>query len=251
MDKPPWLNVDAPAGPVEAAFLRPLLLGEGIAPFRIIDTALAVVPVVEGQILDSAAAAQSGHRFLAAWLRQTEAQWGEHASRNANGNLRMTLSERINHMRGLSLQAGVTGPRVVYTKAGTLLSAAIVEDDAFVIDHKAYWAAVESLDEARYLATLVNSRTVLDRVVPMQPRGWRDPRDFDKLVWELPIPEFAAGNALHAALAAVGQEAEAVAASVELPTGDYRRKRRAIRDALAAAGLAARMETLVARLLDG
>lgn len=32
---------------------------------------------------------------------------------------------------------------------------------------------------------------------------------------------------------------------------DYRRKRRAIRDALAEAGLAARMDALVARLLDG
>lgn len=33
--------------------------------------------------------------------------------------------------------------------------------------------------------------------------------------------------------------------------GDYRRKRRVIRDALAEAGLAARMDGLVARLLDG
>jgi hypothetical protein len=40
------------------------------------------------------------------------------------------------------------------------------------------------------------------------------------------------------------------AASVVLPEGDYRRKRRAIRDALARTGLSVRMEALVGRLLD-
>lgn len=45
--------------------------------------------------------------------------------------------------------ANVSGPPVVYTKAGTLLSAAIVEDANIVIDHKAYWTETLSLDEAR------------------------------------------------------------------------------------------------------
>jgi hypothetical protein len=35
-----------------------------------------------------------------------------------------------------------------------------------------------------------------------------------------------------------------------LPEGDYRRKRRAIRAALASTGVAARMEALVGRLLE-
>ena len=55
----------------------------------------------------------------------------------------------------------------------------------------------------------------------MQARGWRDPRDFDNLVWELPIPEFDAGSILHQELAAAA-EAEATAEAVELPDGDYR-----------------------------
>jgi hypothetical protein len=37
---------------------------------------------------------------------------------------------------------------------------------------------------------------------------------------------------------------------VVLPEGDYRRKRRAMRDALARTGLAARIDALVAKLLD-
>ena len=45
MDRPPWNRVPPPAGPVEVRFLRPLLLGESIAPFRQLETVLAVVPV--------------------------------------------------------------------------------------------------------------------------------------------------------------------------------------------------------------
>src|SRR5215211_1288826 len=70
----------------------------------------------------------------------------------------------------------------------------------------------------------------------LQPRGWRDPRDFDNLVWQLPIPEYDGGHPLHCRLAAAGTEAERIAAMVALPEGDYRRKRRVIRDALAATG---------------
>lgn len=249
MDKAPWLRVPPPAGPVEAQFLHPLLLGESVAPFCLLDLALAVVPVEGRVILDAQAAAEAGQRHLAAWLRDIERKWAANASKGADGKPRMTLQQRIDHMRGLSLQFAAPGPKIAYTKAGTLLSAAMVEDPSVVIDHKAYWAPIRSLDEARYLCAIINSDTVLQRIIPMQPRGWRDPRDFDKLIWELPIPAFDRDLALHREIAAAAAEAEGIAAAVALPEGDYRRKRRAIRDALALTGLAARMEALVATLL--
>jgi hypothetical protein len=251
LDKMPWLEVLPPAGPVEGRFLRPLLLGESVAPFRLLDPVLAVIPVEGHTVLDAQEAAAAGHRHLAAWLRDIEEKWVAHASKNADGSLRMTLRERLDHMRNLSLQLTAPGPKIVYTKAGTLLSAAVVEDPNVIIDHLAYWAPLRSLDEARYLCAIVNSDVVLQRVIPMQPRGWRDPRHFDNLVWELPIPEFDRGVTLHQELAAAAAEAERTAAMVVLPAGDYRRKRRAIRDALASTGLAARMDALVGALLGG
>jgi hypothetical protein len=162
----------------------------------------------------------------------------------------MTLRQRIDHMRTLSLQLAVPGPKIAYTKAGTRLSAAVVEDPSVVIDHMAYWAPIRSMNEARYLCVIINSDTVLQRVIPMQARGWRDPRHFDNLVWELPIPEFQEGSILHRELAAAGAEAETTASAVVLPEGDYRRKRRAVRNALGDTGLAARMDALVGRLLE-
>jgi hypothetical protein len=250
MDKRPWNRVPPPAGPVEVQFLRPLLLGESVAPFRLLETALAVIPVEGHAILNADAAVGLGHRHLAAWLRDIEAKWAAHASRKADGLPRMTLTQRIDHMRTLSLQLATPGPRVVYTASGTRLSAAVVEDPRAIVEHKAYWAPIRSLDEARYLCVIINSGAVLQRVIPRQSRGWRDPRDFDNLVWELPIPEFDGNLELHRDLAAAGAEAETTVAAVVLPEGDYRRKRRAIRDVLASTGLAARMEALVGRLLD-
>jgi SAM-dependent methyltransferase len=251
LDKAPWKDVPPPAGPVEETFVRPLLLGEGLAPFRLLDTVPAVIPAEEGRLLDSAAAADAGHRHLAGWLRQIEGKWAAHAARGHDGAPNRTLSQQIDHMRKLSAQFTSPGTKVVYTASGTLLSALIIEDNAIIIEHKAYWAPARSMDEARYLCALINSATVLKRVTPMQSRGWRDPRDFDKLVWELAIPEFDRADSLHRDLAAVAAEAEKTAAAVALPGGDYRGKRRAIRDALAEAGIGERIEALVARLLDG
>ncbi len=132
-----------------------------------------------------------------------------------------------------SVQDGAAATRVVYTKAGTLLSACMVEDPGIVVDHMAYWAAARSVEEARYLCAIINSGAVLRLVTPLQPRGWRDPRHFDNLVWELRIPEYDRALLLHRTLAAAAARAEAVAASVPLREGaDFRVHRRAIRDAI-------------------
>jgi hypothetical protein len=120
------------------------------------------------------------------------------------------------------------------------------------VDTKAYWAAARSIDEARYLTAVLNSATVLNRIIPMQPRGWRDPRDFDNLVWELPVAEYDQRRALHRELAHAAAEAERVADMVQLTEGaHFMRQRRAIRDALAENGIAATIDALVVRLLDG
>jgi hypothetical protein len=251
LDKAPWKSVDPPRGAVEVGSLRPILLGEGIAPFRLLATALGVLPVLGGALFDAAAAANAGHRHLAAWLRDIEAKWLEHCTKRPDGTPRMTLGLRLDHMHGVSAQLPATSMKVVYTKAGTLLSAAVLDDPIVVVDHKAYWAVARSIEEARYLTAIVNSGTVLARVIPMQPRGWRDPRDFDNLVWELPVPEFDRRQGLHRELADAAAEAERVAAIVPLREGaHFMRQRRAIRDALAEDGIAARIDALVVRLLD-
>jgi hypothetical protein len=90
-----------------------VVLGESVAPFRLLDTPLAVIPVEDGRLLDSAAAAAAGFPHLAAWLRDCEAKWDRHARRGNDGRPRMTLLQQLDYMRKLTRQLTVSGPRVV------------------------------------------------------------------------------------------------------------------------------------------
>ncbi|MFX8242950.1 hypothetical protein ABTL31_19585, partial [Acinetobacter baumannii] len=78
-----------------------------------------------------------GHRGLAAWLRDAEAKWNEHSNKAADGIPRITLTQTVNHLQKLTAQATRAPIRVLYTKAGTRLSACWLEDDDVIIDHKA------------------------------------------------------------------------------------------------------------------
>jgi len=183
LDKYPWTTVEPPRGPVEIQFLRQILLGETVAPFRLLDTVTAVIPLDGAKLLDAKAATEAGYRHLAAWLRDVEHKWTEHSNKKADGVPRMTLSERLNHMRGLSVQAGPPAIRVLYTKAGTRLSAARIAANDVLVDTKAYWASARSQAEAVYLIAVINSAAVLARIIhrtarnrPRPPNTWA--RDF-------------------------------------------------------------------------
>jgi hypothetical protein len=120
-----------------------------------------------------------------------------------------------------------------------------------VIDHKLYWSAPASEEEAHYLVAILNSETARARTEALQSRGQFGARDFDKVIWTLPIPRYDAANALHGELAAAAREAEARAAVVDLPEDvRFQRARGLVRAALTEDGIAQRIDALVARLLD-
>ena len=100
------------------------------------------------------------------------------------------------------------------------------------------------------MATVINSAAVLAKITDLQPHGQRDKRHFDNLVWTLPIPEYDDTDLLHRDLAAAATHAETIAAAVPLTDAQhFTAKRRAIRAALVADGVAAEMEALVDALL--
>ncbi len=250
LDKRPWTTVQPPNGPVEAEFLRPVLLGESIAPFRVLKAATCVVPVRGREVLDSRSAADAGFRHLAAWLRDVEVKWAANASKRVDGTPRMTLRQQLDHMRKLSAQLSPPATRVVYAASGIQPAAAVVNDRDAIVEHAAYWAPARSLAEGRYLIAILNSETARALGEDAQPKGQGGARHFDNLIWELPIPEYNRRIELHRDLAGAAATAERVAAAVALPEGAYfTRQRRAIRDALVANGIAHEIDTLVARLL--
>ena len=251
LDKFPWTTVEPPHGPIELQFLRRLVLGETITPFRLLTPLTAVIPLDGSVVLDSQTASQAGYRHLSAWLRDAESKWIALSNKGADGAPRMSLRERIDYMRNLSWQTMAPSIRVLYAKAGTRLCAARIAANDALVDTKAYWAAARSASEAGYLIAVINSKAVLAKVADLQPHGEAGTRrDFDNLVWTLPIPEYDDTDQVHRDLAAAAVRAEEVAASVDLTSSrHFVGKRNLIRAALAANGIAAEIEALVDAIL--
>jgi hypothetical protein len=245
-EKQPWKSLAGVEHRVEAEFLRPVLLGESILPYRVWRAFEGVVPIIgQGTLLDAEAAANRGLSGLHGWMSAAERIWYAHTESGA-----MKLVERWNYHNELGAQFPVPQLRVVYAKAGTLPAACIVRDEA-IIDHMLYWTRPRSDHEGYYLAAVLNSETARSGVATMQARGQWGARHFDKVMFNLPIPLFEASEPLHAELAAAGAEAERIAAAFGLPeTVKFQRARKLIRDALTESGVAPHIDDLVARLLD-
>lgn len=140
---------------------------------------------------------------------------------------------------------------MVYAKAGNQPAACLVTDATAIIDHKLYWAEPAGEDEAYFLIAILNSEEARGRIERLQSRGLFGARDFDKVMFTLPIPRFAAAVDTHRALAAAGRRAETEAAAVALPQGaPFTRARRTVREALIASGVSAEIDGLVATLLE-
>jgi len=247
LDKRPWKDVPPPQAPVEAEFLRPVYLGESIAPYRLLEPVLAVIPWDEqrGELLTSKKASRRGYSRLSSWLATTEGLWREH------GKGRTTFVEKLDFYHLLSVQFPIRGPRIVYSKAGTNPAAAIVRDNRAIIDHKLYWSTFDDSNEARYLIAVFNSETTRARAEKWQSMGQWGARDFDKVVFNLPIPKFDSKVKLHRDLAAAAEHAEKVVALVPLQEGEhFTRARRRVRQALRADGVADEIDKLVERLLS-
>ena len=179
-------------------------------------------------------------------MTAAEAIWNANAESGS-----MTLVERWNFHNEFGAQFPIAPLRIVYAKAGTLPAACLVRDQS-VIDHMLYWCAPFHEDEAYFLANILNSETVRERTQALQSRGQWGARHFDKVMFTLPIPRFDEAIPLHIELATAGRAAENLAASVALPEGaKFQRARKLVRDALTEAGISARIDDLVARLLDG
>ena len=195
--------------------------------------------------MDAKKATKRGYSRLAQWLEQTEALWEAHKTGDSS------FLDQCNYYGKLSCQFPIKQVRIVHTKSGTILAASLIQDLEAVIDQKLYWMAAESVEEAHYLCGILNSETLRAGVEGYQAQGQWGARDFDKYVFNLPIPRYDSANALHRGLSEAAQTAEDVAGLVPVKEGDYfvsTRKR--IRAALREHGIADTIEGLVTELIE-
>jgi hypothetical protein len=245
-EKKPWKELPGIENRVESEFLHPVLLGESILPYRIWRPFEGVVPVAaDGTVLDSQNALNRGFDGLSGWMRKAERLWD--ANKRSED---MTLAQLFDYFGQLSAQFPIAKLRVVYAASGSIPAASILFDSNAIIEHKLYWASLSSENEARYLAAILNSEEARSRAAAWQSRGQWGARDFDKVMFNLPIPRFDEADEIHMALVAASEEAEETAENTALPEGvKFQQARRIVREALKETGISGKIDNLVARLL--
>jgi hypothetical protein len=243
-EKAPWKNLPAVSGAIENEFLHPVLLGESVLPYRVLPPRTAVLPIKGRILMDGQHPNIDLYPGLADWWRIVERLWNTNRASD-----RLTLRERLDFRRGLTDQLPATRLRLVYAKAGMHVSAALVDSDSAVIDHKLYWGAVASREEGMYLCAILNTSALTNLVRPFMSYG-KDERDIDKVLWKLPIPLYDPAIAEHRRLAELGSmEAERVEALNFDVTGNFVALRRSVRNTLAASPYAEELDELVTVML--
>ncbi|MGY1929521.1 Eco57I restriction-modification methylase domain-containing protein [Nocardia gipuzkoensis] len=243
-EKDPWKAQLSLSGRVERRFVRPIYLGETVLPYRCLLPRQAVLPIGDKGIMEGQEIAE--HSGLSGWWDQAERTWN--ANKSSSDESR--LLDRIDYHGQLTAQLPTAAMRVVYTKSGNTLAAAMVRDATAIIDHKLYWAPVATESEGHYLCAVLNSATLLARVKPLQAIGLFGARDFDKNVFAVPFPRYDAGNDLHTRLAELGALAEKIAIGVDLVGArTFQSARKKVVQELASAGVAQNIEAAVAELV--
>ncbi|MER8367837.1 hypothetical protein [Mesorhizobium sp. M1378] len=121
-EKPPWKSLPGLEGRVEKEFLRPVLLGESILPYRVWRPFEGVIPVTaKGEMLSSDTALNRGYQGIAEWMREAEATWKANASESNS----LSLKQRWDYHGELSSQFPVAPMRIVYAASGTNPAACI------------------------------------------------------------------------------------------------------------------------------
>ncbi|MFJ9564307.1 N-6 DNA methylase [Streptomyces fuscichromogenes] len=242
----PWKELADLEGVVETQFVRPVLLGECVLPYRLLAPRKAVLPI-EGSttLLDGEHDHIDRYSDLAKWWRQAEELWLTHRSSE-----RLTLIERLEFRRGMSLQLPGTPLRVVYGKSGMHVSAALVDDASLIIENSLYWGTVESRDEGMYLCAILNTPALTEVVRPLMSYG-KDERHIDKAVWQLPIPRFDPASPSHQRLAELGAAEAARVTELELDeTKNFVKLRQVIRSVIIDSPDAEELDQLVRLLVE-
>ena len=212
-DKKPWKDLPALEGVVETEFIRPVLIGESVIPFRIAGTFEAVLPWDREGLMDGQSDRLDLYEGLASWWRRAEAIWEQHRSSD-----RLTLIKQLDYQRKLEQQFPIQPERIVYNSSGMHLVASRLKDRRAVIEHSLYWATAASTAEAQYLCAILNSATFTELVRPFMSYG-KDERHFDKHIWQMPVPLYDPSDDLHSRLSARGAELEAAIGKLELVPG--------------------------------
>ena len=274
-EKEPWKSLNPPElieAPIEEEHIWDIHLGETVAPYVLLEPRKAVLPVRhseqlatpkerkkfaenKSEIICGLEPSSMEPRMRARW-QATNKLWDV----NKSTNNKLDLIGQLDYIGKLSAQLIQTTPiRLLYTSSGRPTAVALVDSDE-PVDSTLYWVDCGTLDEAHYLAAIVNSDALEQAVQKFMPKGQFGARHLQKHLWRLPIPTYDPSVPNHATLAELGSQL-ATEASTHLAAIRTNRAanskptsitvaRRELRQWLSTHPLAQQVENLVTKLLE-
>lgn len=298
-EKEPWKNLQPPKlanAPIEEEHIWDIHLGETVAPYVLLEARKAVLPVQKGNSeetarqvnlaresessteadrdnsptgkaigkLDISDVADAIYRLdpksIGTRMRDRWRVINELWDANKNPNNKLDLVSNLDYMGKLAAQLEDSAPiRLLYATSGRPTAAVLLSADSLA-DTSLYWVKCETLDEAYYLAAIINSDALEQAVQKFMPKGQFGARHLHKHLWRLPIPTYDPSDTDHATLAELGSQLateavihldiiRATRAANNKPT-TITVARRELRQWLSTHPLAQQVEQLVVQLLN-
>ncbi|MFX1345724.1 MAG: class I SAM-dependent DNA methyltransferase [Promethearchaeota archaeon] len=119
-----------------------------------------------------------------------------------------SLMENLNRWSKLINSRQLSKIKVVYNNSGSQLNSAVIQGDFIVTGDLSYYGTT-SLDEANYLAAILNSSILTEQIKIM-----KSSRHIFKLPFNIPIKKFDLKNPIHQQLAKLGQQGQEIAITI-------------------------------------
>lgn len=209
------------SGNIESQFLYAAVSGSELIPFGLIGTYLTVLPIEEDEngfrIIKREEALERKYYGLANWLSEVEELWKKIRDEKA---VREDVYDWLNYRRKLTIQNLRRKFKVLYNTSGTYLVSCVVENMPVILridgakiyvkgviaDWTTYWMETDNEDEAHYIAAILNSPIIDEKIKPMQAKGAFGERHIVKKPLEFPIPRFDPSNPIHKRLSQLSRE---------------------------------------------
>ena len=212
-----------------------IYLGESIAPYVTLPPLTAALPVDKPSMTMPVDHSQRPADTKSGFVRHNayeidtaqldtrmESRWKRMSvlwDANKGKNDKKSLYQRLNFHNILTRQLewlcnpGDRPVRIAYTARGNP-TATLITDSKSVLDKSLYQVTCTSTDEGYFLLAIINSNALASAVEPLRPKGLYGPRDLDKHLWKLPIPEYDPNDTDHINLSRLGRRATVEAQTI-------------------------------------
>ena len=218
----PWKKIIM-EGNVEHEFLFTSISSKMIIPFGYLNRQLVLLPILSNngngiKMIKDHSQIEIQNKYISEYLEDAEKHWNDNRTQN---NRSKSLYEYLNYYNKLIKQNPIAKFKVLYVAYGTYMTSCVINASenyilkinktelnisGVFVDSTAYHFDANSLNEAHYLCSILNSKYIDKLIKPYQPKGDFGAWAIHRIPLRFSIPVFDSNNELHNKLTELGQK---------------------------------------------